>query len=550
MRNSSAQLMAAERPKLRAPQAGDSTQPLGDLFAPLDFLLASGGDTRLRLNPADRLNGYGCSSSPRPQAFTFASTTATSISERAYMRAHRARQTLIEASLIMGLEEAFDARVEHMRCELKTYLELDASNAEIVFSPSGTDSQLHALFIARSLLGLRLVSIIAAADETGSGTVLSTTGRHFNTCTMQGTTVEKGAPVEGMAEDATSIEIPSRDEKGRVRTVDEIDHAVMEAVATAVGDGRYVLLHIMDRSKLGCRSPSQHCVRDICQRWPDVVQIVVDACQTRLGRARIAYYLDHGYMVLLTGSKFFTGAPFSGALLVPERLSMRLAIVSEVPFGLCDYTNRSDWPGRWQGIRSRLPARMNFGQWLRWEAALAEIQGYFAVPPSFRLATLQKFSSTVCQLSARSRLLELLPDQVPDPSDAIDDEEMSVRTIWPFIIRREGKALSPNACAKIYRALNRDVSSFLPPTATLRERQLAAQLCHVGQPVVLRDCDGGAIAALRISAGARIVSESWSPNEDVASENVRRELDQVATVLEKVEMLIPYLEAIDIAEPR
>ena len=50
----------------------------------------------------------------------------------------------------------------------------------------------------------------------------------------------------------------------------------------------------------------------------DKVMIVIDACQARLGRARIRWYLERGFPVLLTGSKFFTGAPFSGALLVPE----------------------------------------------------------------------------------------------------------------------------------------------------------------------------------------------------------------------------------------
>ena len=41
----------------------------------------------------------------------------------------------------------------------------------------------------------------------------------------------------------------------------------------------------------------------------------------RLGRTRLQKYLDRGYLVLVTGSKFFTGPPFSGALLVPSALA-------------------------------------------------------------------------------------------------------------------------------------------------------------------------------------------------------------------------------------
>jgi hypothetical protein len=142
---------------------------LGELFAPLAHLLASGGDTRLALDPATRLNGYGCRPYPRPEAITFASSTATSISERAYRASEAAQAALIRAALRDGLEPAFDARVETLRNELRDVLELGDMGAEIVFSPSGTDSELHAVFVARSVLGTPIASIVVASDETGSG---------------------------------------------------------------------------------------------------------------------------------------------------------------------------------------------------------------------------------------------------------------------------------------------------------------------------------------------------------------------------------------------
>src|SRR6202035_6168835 len=99
----------------------------------------------------------------------------------------------------------------------------------------------------------------------------------------------------------------------------------------------------MDSSKFGWRAPSDQCLDEIAARWPGQVQIVVDACQMRLGRARLRKYLDRGFLVLITGSKFFTGPPLSGALLVPEALWGRVAQMADVPVGLAGYTARGDW---------------------------------------------------------------------------------------------------------------------------------------------------------------------------------------------------------------
>jgi len=527
MRNASIQQAAGHQ------VASDSAALLRALFMPLDHLLASGGDARLQLSPMERLNGYGCRPWPRPEAFTFASSTATSISERAYARANNARERLIEASLTRGVREAFDTRVEQMRAELKARLQLDKA-IEIIFSPSGTDSQLHALFIARALLGTPLVSVIAAADQTGSGTVHTARGCHFADRTAQGIAVEKTAPVEGMSSGVTSVEISLRDENGIVRPADVLDRMILDAVAAAVRGGGKVLLQVMNSSKLGWKCPSDECLQTIRTQWPENVQIVIDACQMRLSRARIRQYLDCGYLILMTGSKFFTGPPFSGALLVPAQVSKQMTDIHDVPLGLGDYTNRNDWPMSWPDIRAQFTATPNFGQWLRWEAALEEMRAYYAVPGAFRRSALARFGEAVMQI------LELSPSLEPlaCPPREIDNEEMSLTTIFPFAIRRNGDLLQLSDCTKIYRALN---SYFNPANATDDERQLAAQLCHIGQPVALRR-EGGTMAVLRISAGARIVSETWSTDDAIAQANLQHEIDQVATICKKIEFLVTRLD--------
>ena len=92
---------------------------LRDLFAPLDQLLVRGGDPRLTLDSVSGVNEYGCAAAPSPEIWNFASSTASSISERAYARAELAREQLMRAAIMAGVEEAFDARIEEMREELK-----------------------------------------------------------------------------------------------------------------------------------------------------------------------------------------------------------------------------------------------------------------------------------------------------------------------------------------------------------------------------------------------------------------------------------------------
>jgi hypothetical protein len=515
---------------------------LAELFAPLAHLLASGGDTRLALDPATRLNGYGCRAYPRPEAITFASSTATSVSERAYGAAEAAQAALIRTALSEGLEPAFDASLETLRGELVDLLALRDRGVEIVFSPSGTDSELHAVFVARTVLGTPLVSIIVASDETGSGVPYASCGKHFNTQTAQGAAVEKGDPIAGLAEELVTFSLPLRQEGGKTPTLRDMDAAVLDAVARAIAQGCRVLLHVMDHSKLGARCPSLACLTQIRARWGERVQVVVDACQMRLGRARLRAHLEQGHMVLITGSKFFTGPPFSGALLVPRVLAAAMVAAENVPVGLADYTSRSDWPRPWAGVRAALRERANFGQFLRWTAAVQEMRDYFAVPARYRRTALARFAATVPALIAETGSLDLLADH--DRTAGGDDEEMATRTIFPFVVRRDRGPMSFTQCTTLYRALNADVSAQLPG-ASPEERTLAARLCHIGQPVML----GASVddpGALRISAGARVVSETWSiAGEEAAMANLAREFAEIRIVLAKLGLLVRHFDAIE-----
>ncbi|WP_265442113.1 hypothetical protein [Bradyrhizobium sp. SEMIA] len=526
MSTGASRLSASER----APDGGSRSR-LRDLFTPLDTLLVSGGDSRLALDPRDRVNAYGCAASPEPEIWNFASSTASTISQAAYDRAALAREELMHRCLFDEVEIAFDARCEGMREELRGHLQL-SPRVDVVFSPSGTDSQLHALFLASAVLGASPVTIVVGTDQTGSGTVHTARGHHFSSTTASGVAVRKDAAVAGLSGD--SIAVPLLDAAYGIAMRADTDAAVMRAIETSFAQGRCVLLHIMDSSKLGWRAPSAACLDEIARRWPRKVQVVVDACQARLGRRRLRCYLDRGYMVLMTGSKFFGGPAFSGALLVPKGLSRSIDRIGAIAPGIFDYAGRGDWPTAWTVLRSRFERRPNFGQWLRWEAALAEIGRYYAVPGAFRARALAELAASIDSMIALSPSLRAIPTATENIG--ADDEEFARATILPFMLLRDGKPASLAETSAVHRALARDMNEELSGSAA--DRQVAAQRCLVGQPVRLERQGEAPQAALRLCVGARLVTEAWSADPAQAQRNLQHVLDRIAHVLVKIELLL------------
>ncbi|ABD08969.1 conserved hypothetical protein [Rhodopseudomonas palustris HaA2] len=498
---------------LRAPS------PLRDLFAPLGQLLSCGGDARLDIDPATGRNAYGCSPTPTPEVASFSSCTATTISQRGYEAAERARTALMSSAMLHGLIECFDARIEAMRDDLKALLGLARSDVEVVFAASGTDAQLQALALSRALLGGEVVTLIVAADQTGTGTVHTARGQHFSDRSTNDCKVAKGAPVTGLGP-VHSLALRLRDAEGRLRSPSAIDAEVLETVESLVAQGARVMLEIMDCSKLGLQAPSDRCTTEIARRWPGRVQIVVDACQMRIGRRRIARCLARGDLVLLTGSKYYAGPAFSGALLVPPRLGAQIDALTQLAPGLADYASRSDWPLRWRGLREQFSAAPNFGQWLRWEAALEEMRAYYAVPDEFRRAALRTLSDGIAKVIAASPSLTLLPPQ-PRPEHG---GEFANPSIFGFTLTSGGAALSLAQCRAIHAAL-REGSPDDPP-------------CLIGQPVGWGGPGHDAVAALRICISARHVVDAFAAQPGQAQHAIDRILGDAARIVARLETLL------------
>jgi hypothetical protein len=517
---------------------GQFDQKLGQLLAgPLDHLLISGGDTRLRIDSETGLNNYGCRASPRSEAISFASSTASSISDYGYAKAETARAGLLVVRNRPELVENINAQTEQQRSELASLFGIQGMGTEIIFASSGTDAQALALCVARAVLRSPVHSIVVGSDETGSGTGYVTEGRHFSGITSRGVKVERGATILGL-EGASKVSIPLRSEVGRLYSNAEVDAEVFRNVRESVHSGKSVLLYVMDHSKLGSQCPSDSCIREILGNWPDSVQVAVDACQLRLSGARIRAYLNDGHIVIITGSKFFAGPPFSGALLVPRSVSETMGAVEQVPVGLRAYSNAIDWPLRWKGIRSQLPKDANIGQFLRWAVSLTEMRNYFLVPALHRRLALREFAGSVFAAMEASKNVRLLPC-VKETTDHSADDEMTVRTIFPFLVYRNGASMSLSETQIIYRALNLNISGTF---VDRREKEISQKLCHIGQPVGVRVEGGNLAGALRISCDARLVSQNWF---DWGKQTMPKELDlQLNAVVNKLNLIVNHFDAV------
>ena len=236
------------------------------------------------------------------------------------------------------------------------------------------------------------------------------TGRHFSDRAALGEAVEHGAPIGPGGGDFVAVR--ARKACGRLRDAHVIE-AELDALCLHAGqNGRRVLLTVADVSKTGLISPSLETVLALRRRFPRTLEVLIDACQFRLSAQTLRAYLDHDLMVAVTGSKFLTGPIFSGALFVPPQTAKRLRGRLLRP-ALKPYSARADWPETWLAGRA-LNDVANDGLLLRWEAALAELRAFRALPEADVGKFTARFADAVQSRLVDDPLFEPLPTRPLD----------------------------------------------------------------------------------------------------------------------------------------
>ncbi len=514
------------------------------LARPTEDLLMSGGDLRLNIDENDLLNKYGCRPFPRPAAFTFASSTATSVSNYAFDKAEKARTILINRSLSNTIENATHEYSELLKSNLRSALDIN-DDCEIIFSPSGTDSSLQIAAITQIFSTKEITHVLVGSEETGSGVPAALKGLHFENNTALGIPIKKGDQIDGFR-DVEVAPIPFRDENGSLKSSSQIDIEVFDAVSKANKTGRHVVIHAIDQSKLGYQSPSPELIEKINTIENLSLQIIVDGAQLRLDVKDINNYLNKGYILMVTGSKYFTGPPYSGALIVPKSIGDAIESVNAMlPKGLNQYFNRYDWPANWE-CSKLLSDGFNYGTYMRWNAAIVEMKRYFETPILYRNLGIEMFCNFVEESIKESPILEQLYEE-HSPSLTYKSDEFglrTIRTIFPFFIKKDNKVLDADDVKKLYLMLNSNISDSFKDVS-LETMRLAAQKCHIGQAVNVKHKLNKQSAILRISLGARVISDSWK-DRDVSMffRNIEEQMSQVATIIRKIELIINHPDLI------
>jgi hypothetical protein len=504
------------------------------LLGTAESIMETGGDIRLTRDPILGLNGYGCSHRPRPWAITFASSTASSSSARGYVAADRARlRTALAALRGTPPRRAIRARLRAVRSGLTRALAL-APGSRIILAASGTDTELLALALTHlSGQDTPILNILVAPEETGRGVPMAARGLHFAVDTARGQNVTFETPIAGFRPDTALANIALRHADGSLRPIETVEAEIGETVAAAIGQGRRVILHALDLSKTGLLAPRPAFLTALRACFGRAFDIVVDACQTRLSPASIAAYLALDATVLITGSKFFTGPPFAGALLLPPAIAARLSGEKTLPAGLDAYFGQDDFFAPCPAAAT-LPASGNYGLALRWHAARAEMTALYRISPERRAEILRRFATAARRAIAANPALTLL--DVPAIARGGQAWER-LPGIFTFSIRGPHGRLGPEDARKIYAWLNADLSPWIADPA-------AGRICHIGQPVGL-----GGIGALRVSAGARLLSGEPSHRGLSAAARLTRELADLATVFDKIGLILRHWEMLAAANP-
>jgi len=485
---SAAQLSFDESP---SPRPAGGWRPS---FPGVERWLVEGGDTRLDLDAASGLNKYGCAPRPAPSDFDFASSTASTVSPRGWTAAQGLADRLAESDSRVWRAVTYGREMDRVRAELLSLNGLeDMQGLDVIFAASGTDAHLLVADLVGDATRRPLVCLAIEPEETGSGVPAALNRRHFSTVTALGERVAMGEPV-GVG-DGGYVSVASRRLDGSIRPPEEIAAELDAIIARADQAGRRVVLSVTDVSKTGLIAPDLETVVGLCWRYPDMLQVVIDACQFRLSPASLRAYLEHGFIVTVTGSKFLAGPCFSGAVFVPARQAKRLRARRLAP-GMAAYAAAAEWPLDW-AAGAHLPEAANFGLLLRWEAALAELRTFRSLDPAAIDAFAVRFADAVGQALAENPAFEPLASGSLDRAAIAAPPSWDARqTIFPFLLRREGRYLGRAETEAVYRRLS------------------GAEIgVRLGQPVLCGERDGQPVSALRLCNSAPLIVEALTGGE-------------------------------------
>lgn len=503
-----------------------SEHPLTERLADLDWstdegmadLLISGGDSRLDLNE-EGVNYIMTTPLPQPRLVVRSTSTGATISRENY-----ASCKAMAASIAAG-ERSFASHMAAVHDRLRELMDL-CEGVSLVTVPSGSDCEFVPVLAAQLMQGpgRSIVNILTGAGEVGSSSALAAGGFVYKDGVPSGRGLRQGDAIEGFSP-VEVMEIGLRDSlTGRMYYREALWKEPLLAKLRET-DG-IVIFHILESSKMGNVLDILEDVKALKREWGDRLLVAVDACQSRANRQRIQEYLDAECLVMITGSKFYEGPPFSGVTLIPQGISERLAATPRdaIPTGLQDFITRFDVSGPMTSLSEAFGDWKNIGLLLRWNCALNNWGAFHRIPEERRNALIQDW------VSGFFSLVEPYPDLILFEGGEIHSWTKGERNTIISLKIIGNRRLLPNDVLKdIHKAMARPIME--PPSGSLTDAQRKAleRPFLIGQPVHL-----GRFSVLRVACGAELVVK-------MDRNGVDAELENDAVMLEKLSLLARFL---------
>lgn len=514
-----------------------------ELWNSVEELLVSGGDSRLAIDHQTGFNKYGTTPRPRPEAVHFSSSTASSISDYGFMYCDMLRHDLLAAMVREDLSpKQLRARtVDAMAIELLDLLVLAEYDADVALAPSGTDTEMLAVLMGAAA-GVSLTNILIAPEETGRGVREAGAGKYFDSLAASGQRIQKGLAAWPQAA-IRIVEVPIRDDNFAPRTQSAVSADIRHEIEKALAQDDHVLLHLLASSKTGLNAPSEEAVIELSQLAPNSIDVVVDACQMRSPFVKMGEWVRRGWMVQISGSKFLTGPPFSGALIIPRQFRSRSTNVDALLTQAPAVGSKQDWSAWWRDQFFIAPDESvtSFGAIFRWLPALLEAQLFNAIPSKLRHYSFDRFRMALNERLDKSQWLVRM--DLPDGEVGKEDSNPNLATssiicFSVMVSHWDGgrRALDEDECRKIFNLLNLDLSGKFGQLS-LAQRAQAKLQAHIGQPVLLKSKDGGGTAILRMVLGARFFSLVAHAGPGSVEAALESEIADAIRALEKLELL-------------
>lgn len=487
-------------------EAVERCKPALGLACPTHQLLTTGGDERLRVEwEKSGLNRLRVLPRPKTEMIIRSGSTTRPPTDEGYERADMLRQGLLKSALKGNLPDAFSSEMENVRKKITHLLHLDRMDSPpvVITTSSGTDAEMVIVQLALARANEisnggdltkngspAVTNIFVSVDDLDPNKLKAGSLQHFSSLTPSGSIVSTEL-LEGVPDRKLNPKIYP-DYEGRnicLKDIDALESCLEQLVRKLiVDDGQLAILHLMVSSATGLSFPEPEFLVRLKQQYGKRLIAVADAAQMRCDERHLAAFVESGCCVLLTGSKFMGGPPFSGAVLLPVDDA---ASLKELVKGIGNYISADDVDFRLLDIRNSLPGFRNYGLLLRWNAALEDMEHYYALERKVRQDIIARWHEAIVDFAADEPYLRVI--QAEDAFKALHNCNRMGELATLILIAlhppniagdRLVDPLEADALEHVVECMAADISTQLPPGAEATEQQVAVRSCLPGQPVV------------------------------------------------------------------